>query len=80
MIQVNGATNGKKGGATASDEQVMPVRLGIPKTAMILSLTYEQDNRESEGTEPMEGNSTWRMERWLNEKPGESAWSVHGRF
>jgi hypothetical protein len=79
-IQANDDTTEKKGRATASDEQVMLVPICTPKTAMILPLTCEQNNNESGDSEPMEGNMTWHMERWLNEKTGESAWSVHGRF
>jgi hypothetical protein len=80
MVQTNDDTTEKKGRATTSAEQVMPVHLGTTKIAMILPVTYEQDNRGSGGSEPTEGNMTWHMERWLNEKTGESAWSVHGRF
>ena len=79
-VQAKNGTTGKKSGATASDEQAMPVRICTCQTATILPLTYEQDNLESGGSEPTEGNMTWHMERWLNEKTGESAWSVHGRF
>ena len=80
MVQANDDTTEKKGRSTASPEQVRPVRIGAPKTALILPLTYEKDCGESGGSEKTEGNMTWHMERWLNEKAGESAWSVYGRF
>ena len=80
IVQAKNGTTGKKSGATASDKQAMPVRIYTSQTATILPLTYEQDNRESGASDPTEGNMTWHMERWLNEKTGESAWSVHGRF
>lgn len=39
MVQANDDTTEKKGRATASAEKVKPVRIGAPRTAVILPLT-----------------------------------------